>query len=151
MSAERVFVDTNVLRYAFDDAEPEKQERARTCLTSEQREIFVSTQVLQELYVSLTKGRDPIATTEVAEAAVRAATGYSVVQIDTTLVLSAIALSRAHQLSFWDVAPALSCPPSGSIASSPIWQTTGTTALPCRSLGSSPRLSAELSALAMTG
>lgn len=102
MSAERVFVDTNVLTYVFDDAEPEKQAQARACLTGEQREIFVSTQVLQELYVSLTKGREPIATPEIAEAAVRAATGYSVVQIDTTLVLSAIAVARAHRLSFWD-------------------------------------------------
>lgn len=102
MTADRVFVDTNVLTYLFDDSEPEKQLRARTRLSEEQREIFVSTQVLQELYVSLTKGRDPIATHEIADAAVRAATGYSIVQVDTTLVLEAIAMSRAHRLSFWD-------------------------------------------------
>jgi predicted nucleic acid-binding protein len=102
MTAERVFVDTNVLTYVFDDSEPDKQLQARARLTQEKREIFVSTQVLQELYVSLTKGRDPIATPEIAEAAVRAATGYSIVQVDTTLVLGAITLSRAHRLSFWD-------------------------------------------------
>ena len=102
MSVDRVFVDANVLTYVFDDAEPEKQARARACLKDEPREIFVSTQVLQELYVSLTKGRDPIASPEVAEDAVRAASGYSVVQIDTPLVLGAIAMSRANQLSFWD-------------------------------------------------
>ena len=102
MSAERVFLDTNVLTYVFDDSEPAKQAQARACLAREAQEIFVSTQVLQELYVSLTKGRDPIATPEIAEAAVRAATGYSVLQIDTPLVLEAIALSRTHRLSFWD-------------------------------------------------
>jgi predicted nucleic acid-binding protein len=102
MSAERVFVDTNVLTYVFDDAEPKKQQQARKRLQSESREIFVSTQVLQELYVSLTKGRDPIATLEIAELAVRSAAGYSVVQIDTPLVLSAIGISRAHRISFWD-------------------------------------------------
>jgi predicted nucleic acid-binding protein len=102
MSADRVFVDTNVLTYMFDDAEPEKQSEARAYLTQEKREIFVSTQVLQELYVSLTKGREPITTSEIAEAAVRAATGYSVVQIDTTLVLAAIAIARTNRLSFWD-------------------------------------------------
>jgi predicted nucleic acid-binding protein len=102
MSVDRVFVDTNVLTYLFNDSEPEKQAQARTRLKKEKREIFVSTQVLQELYVSLTKGRAPIATPEIAEAAVRAATGYSIVQIDTTLVLGAIAVARTHQLSFWD-------------------------------------------------
>lgn len=102
MTADRVFIDTNVLTYLFDDSEPDKQSQARARLTQEQREIFVSTQVLQELYVSLTKGRDPIATPEIAEAAVGAATGYSIVQVDTPLVLGAIAMSRTHRLSFWD-------------------------------------------------
>lgn len=102
MSAERVFIDTNVLTYLFDDSEASKQELARQRLANEQREICISTQVLQELYVSLTKGRDPIATPEIAERAVREATRYSVVQVDVTLVLSAIAASRQHRISFWD-------------------------------------------------
>jgi hypothetical protein len=49
MNAERVFVDTNVLTYLFDHAEAKKQELARLTLERETREIFVSTQVLQEL------------------------------------------------------------------------------------------------------
>jgi predicted nucleic acid-binding protein len=102
MSAERVFIDTNVLTYLFDDSEASKRELARQRLANEQREICISTQVLQELYVSLTKGRDPIATPEIAERAVREATRYSVVQVDVTLVLSAIAASRQHRISFWD-------------------------------------------------
>jgi predicted nucleic acid-binding protein len=102
MSADRVFIDTNVLTYLFDDSETEKQAAAEELLTEETREIFVSTQVLQELYVSLTKGRDPITTPEVAERAVREAAAYSIVQIDAELVLSGIELSRSSQLSFWD-------------------------------------------------
>jgi predicted nucleic acid-binding protein len=102
MSADRVFVDTNVLVYLFDDSEPKKQAKARKLLEGEKRELVVSTQVLQELYVALTKGRDPIATPEIAEQAVREASGYSVVQVDVPLVLSAIESSRKHRLSFWD-------------------------------------------------
>lgn len=102
MSADRVFVDTNVLTYLFDDSEPRKQHAARKRLVGEKREIFVSTQVLQELYVSLTKGKNPISTQEFAEQAVREAARYSVVQVDTPLVMSAIAASRKHQVSFWD-------------------------------------------------
>lgn len=102
MNAERVFVDTNVLTYVFDAGEPEKQKLAHKKLTEETREIFVSTQVLQELYVSLTKGKTPITTHEIAEQAVREAAGYSIVHVDAALVLSAIQVARRHRLSFWD-------------------------------------------------
>jgi predicted nucleic acid-binding protein len=104
MNVDRMFVDTNVLTYVFDDSEPKKQLAASLRLDCEhgECEIVVSTQVLQELYVSLTKGRAPIATPELAERAVRTAAGYSVVQVDTELVLSAIEACQRHQLSFWD-------------------------------------------------
>lgn len=105
MSAGRTFVDTNVLTYLFDDSEAEKQQAARLCLEREQhdqRELVLSTQILQELYVSLTKGDAPIASSEIAEAAVREAAGYYVVQVDPQLVLSAIDAARRHVLSFWD-------------------------------------------------
>jgi predicted nucleic acid-binding protein len=102
MSADRVFVDTNVLTYLFDASEPEKQARAERQLRGEAREIFVSTQVLQELYVSLTKGRNPITTPEIAERAVREASLYSVVHVDTALVFAGIAAARTHRISFWD-------------------------------------------------
>jgi predicted nucleic acid-binding protein len=104
MSAERTFVDTNVFTYLFDDSEPEKQSAARARLEREQkeREIVASTQVLQELYVSLTKGKRPIATSQIAEAAVRAAAAYTIVHVDTALILAGIAASRKHRISFWD-------------------------------------------------
>ena len=103
MSA-RVFLDTNVLAYLLDAAEPKKQARARRVLETElaDLELVVSTQVLQELYVCLTRGRAPIATPEVAERAVRDAAAFTVIQVDVPLVLSAIAESQRSQLSFWD-------------------------------------------------
>jgi predicted nucleic acid-binding protein len=102
MSVERVFVDTNVLVYAFDDSERKKQLIAERLLENEAREICVSTQVLQELYVALTKGRHPITPTEIAERAVREAAAYSVVQVDVPLVFSAIDASWKYRISFWD-------------------------------------------------
>jgi predicted nucleic acid-binding protein len=102
MNAERVFVDTNVLTYLFDYSETKKQAQAERRLRAETREIFVSTQVLQELYVSLTKGRKPIATPEVAERAVREASRYSVVHVDAALIFAGIEASRKHRISFWD-------------------------------------------------
>jgi predicted nucleic acid-binding protein len=102
MNADRVFLDTNVLTYLFDYSEPKKQAQAARRIRAETREIFISTQVLQELYVSLTKGRNPIATVEVAELAVREASQYAVVHVDTALVFAGIEASRTHRISFWD-------------------------------------------------
>lgn len=104
MSADRTFVDTNVFAYLFDDSEPQKQATAGTRLEQEQREreIVVSTQVLQELYVALTKGKSPIASPELAERAVREVSTYTVAQVDTTAVFAAISVSRRSRISFWD-------------------------------------------------
>ena len=56
MSARR-FIDTNVLVYLFDADAPAKQERAREILGSEVAEgpLVLSTQVLQEFFVSVTR------------------------------------------------------------------------------------------------
>ncbi len=103
MSA-RTFIDTNVLVYLFDDSEPKKRDKARRRLTAahEQSELVVSTQVLQELYVALTRGSDPIASSDVAADAVREVANLTVVQVDTLLVLAAIDTQRRHRISFWD-------------------------------------------------
>jgi predicted nucleic acid-binding protein len=102
--SDRVFVDTNVLVYLFDDGEPKKQEQARARLAAEKRssELVVSTQILQELYNALTRGKDPIRLPEDAELAVREAATLTVVPIDTAAVLAAIGRSRRSRLSFWD-------------------------------------------------
>jgi predicted nucleic acid-binding protein len=101
----RVFIDTNVLVYRLDDGEPDKQAMARRRLREERDsgvELVVSTQVLQELYVCLTGGKQPIASPEIAEAAVHEAATFTVVQIDAPLVAEAIRESRKNNVSFWD-------------------------------------------------
>jgi predicted nucleic acid-binding protein len=101
----RIFIDTNVLAYRFDDGEADKQAAARRRLREERDsgvELVVSTQVLQELYVCLTGGKKPIASPEIAEAAVHEAATFTVVQIDPPLVAEAIRESRKSKISFWD-------------------------------------------------
>lgn len=104
MNADKVFVDTNVFTYLFDDAEPEKQRLAADRLEAEQRarEIVISTQVLQELYASLTKGAHPIASPEIAERALQEAALLTMVQVDVPMVLRAVKRCREHSFSFWD-------------------------------------------------
>lgn len=108
MSAEsgapdRAFLDTNVLVYAVDDAEPEKRTTARRLLGSTDYGQFVlSTQVLSEFYVTATrKLARPIAE-DVAQATVELLGQLPMVAIDRRLVADAIGLSRSAQLSYWD-------------------------------------------------
>ena len=58
MSVERCFLDTNVLIYLFDNDSPAKQARAQALLDEEQDRIVLSTQILGEFYVNVTRKLD---------------------------------------------------------------------------------------------
>lgn len=100
----RTFIDTDVLVYLFDQDAPEKQAVARSILQSHglDRELVLSTQVLQEFYVTATRKLDRALPTANAHEAVRDFAALPVVQIDTDMVLRSVELSRRHQVSLWD-------------------------------------------------
>lgn len=100
----KLFADTNILVYAFDQGELAKQSVAQELLRREGAtgNIAVSTQVLQEFYVVVT--RKLAVTLPVAQAceAVRCFTDYPLIQVDVTLILRAIRRNETEQISFWD-------------------------------------------------
>ena len=100
----KVFFDTNILVYLFDAGAPAKQRQARSLLDKHTRagETLLSTQVLQEFYVAVTRKLATVLEPEVAYEAVKELAVMPTVRVDTPLILSAIQLSRQHQLSFWD-------------------------------------------------
>ncbi len=55
----RVFLDTNILAYDLDAGTPDKQRKARAALARPDHEFVISTQVLLELYVVLTRKLKP--------------------------------------------------------------------------------------------
>ena len=100
----RSFFDTNVLVYLFDNSEPEKKARAQEVFEREAEtgRAALSTQVLQEFYVNVTrKLRTPLPI-EVAEERVRDFSGRPLVLVGAPLILAAIARSRRLGFSFWD-------------------------------------------------
>jgi len=102
--SDRVFLDTNVLVYAFDSDEPRKQSQALTVIesTGTQRTAVISTQVLREFYVTVTrKLQNPLGIIE-AQKAVIQLTNLPVVQEDAHMILSAIEISNRYSLSLWD-------------------------------------------------
>lgn len=98
------FVDTNVFLYALDEGQESRHETAVRILEElwEGRQGVVSTQVLQELYVNLTrKLRKPI-TRPRARAIVERYATWPVHQITPDDILSASELEQRHTLAFWD-------------------------------------------------
>lgn len=100
--AVRPFVDTNVWVYAHDRDEPAKQQAALELLSSLGGSVSLSTQVLSEFYVAVTRKLATPLTAEAAEEQVANLAAAHVISADTALVQAAIALSRQSQLSFWD-------------------------------------------------
>jgi len=97
-----VFVDTNVLIYAFDEADPVKQAAARRWRAAlwKSRRGRTSFQVLQEFYVKVTK-QWPAARTQ-ARAEVRDLLAWRPVQVDGDLIEGAWKIQDRYRLSFWD-------------------------------------------------
>jgi len=99
-----VFVDTNVFVYLFDSDEPTKQDTARNLLDrlANEATIVVSTQVLQEFYVSVTRKLAQPLPPENAVEATRGLATYHVVQVDPSMIFTAITLHENEKTSFWD-------------------------------------------------
>lgn len=103
MSA-RSFVDTNILVYAHDAAAGVKHERARALVEDlwRSRSGVVSTQVLQELSVSVRKkAAHPLGVLETREL-VSDYLAWHVVVNDGDAVLGALDLEARYRVSFWD-------------------------------------------------
>jgi predicted nucleic acid-binding protein len=100
--SDRAFLDTNVLVYALDEAEPAKRDAARRLLGSPDQEFVLSTQILSEFYVVATRRLAQPVAEDVAAAAVEELSRLPAVTIDPALVKDAIELSRFSQISHWD-------------------------------------------------
>ena len=102
---QRVFLDTNVLVYLFDADDPAKQRRVQDLLSNRDllAQLILSTQVLQEFYVSVTRKLATPLDSEAAFQAVQDLAAFPIVQIDPSLILLAIYRSRKAKVFFWDV------------------------------------------------
>jgi predicted nucleic acid-binding protein len=99
-----VFVDTNVLVYARDVSESEKQRQAMAWMTHlwESRRGRLSVQVLQEYYVTATQKLSPGMTRDAARHDVRNLMAWRPVTIDAALLERAWTAQDRHRLAFWD-------------------------------------------------
>jgi len=98
----KAFLDTNLPAYAADLDSPAKRERARRLMreTANLGNGVVSTQVLQELYVTLSRklGVEPLEAKSIVTSLAR----YEIVTITNTDITAAIDGSILWKVSFWD-------------------------------------------------
>jgi predicted nucleic acid-binding protein len=97
-----VFVDSNIFLYAFDEADLNKQQTARTWLAElwKSRRGRVSFQVLGEFYVNVLRMRP--AAREEARAEIRDLLAWNPVVSDAALLERGWRLQDRYRLSYWD-------------------------------------------------
>jgi predicted nucleic acid-binding protein len=106
MTVDRVpsFVDTNVLVYAFDKSNSPKKRVAQRLIHElmEEDRLRVSTQVLQELFVTQTRKVKQPCSSEEALAVLEDLTAWPLMAVDYAAIRAAVRLADEAKLSFWD-------------------------------------------------
>jgi len=101
---DKYFIDTNILVYANDRSDTEKHEKAGQLILKgmAQGNSAVSTQILSEFYVTVTrKIKNPLPA-HVAKKEILLFKNMEVVDVDFHCVIQAINISAGHHISFWD-------------------------------------------------
>lgn len=98
------FVDTNVIVYAFEKHDSPKRRVAQGLLTQlmDDDRLRVSTQVLQEVFVTLTRKVAVPCSAAEALAVVDDLVAWPLVVVDYTVIRAAARLADEAQLSFWN-------------------------------------------------
>lgn len=97
-----VFIDTNILVYLHDADAGERHQKAHELIqTAKSNDIlpYISIQVLQELYVVLTRQRVP---PDVAREVIEHYLLWNVIDNTAPLLRAALEIQQRYKLSFWD-------------------------------------------------
>lgn len=97
-----VFIDTNVLVYLHDADAGIRHQKARELIETAKTNDplpFISVQVLQELYVTLTRKQVP---QDIAREVVEHYLLWNVIDNTAPILRSALEIQQRYKLSFWD-------------------------------------------------
>jgi predicted nucleic acid-binding protein len=103
--AEKILVDTNVLLYAYDRGAPDKQPHAVATLDRLVTRNLgaLTTQVLAEFYVNVTRKLEPPLTAEQAyERLQNYILSWEILDMTGQIVLEAARGVQQYQMSYWD-------------------------------------------------
>jgi predicted nucleic acid-binding protein len=104
MTADRYFLDTNVLVYANDSSDARKQEAAVRLITDgiQSGRAVISSQVLGEFWVTVTRKPQVPLDLQTAEMELERFRALRVIGIEYGTVKAALHLQKRHQLPYWD-------------------------------------------------
>jgi predicted nucleic acid-binding protein len=116
MGVRRFFLDTNVLVYAYDADAGSKHEAANALIVDlwEQDAGVISTQVLQEFYVTVTRKLPKPLARRTAREIVGTYEAWATHRPDLTDIVAASELEERHRLAFWDALIVVSAQRSGA-------------------------------------
>ena len=104
MQGDKVFVDTNIIIYAYDITAGRKHQIASKILSDmwDSGLGVVSTQVLQEFFVNVTTKIPKPLDIKLAKEIITDLLTWNVVVIDGDFMLSGVEIHLKYQYSFWD-------------------------------------------------
>ena len=104
MKEDKVFLDTNILVYAYDVSSGSKHDVARNIVTDlwNHRTGVLSIQVLQEFFISVTKKIPKPLDVKTTKDIVRDFLLWEAVENDGELMLAAMDVQMKYQYAFWD-------------------------------------------------
>ncbi len=102
--SDKVFLDSNILVYAYDRHDPQRQAKAQAILKLgiEEETIVLSSQVLGEFFVVVTRRIKEPMSADKAERNIDILSVLPVVEIDLPLVKRAIHTHKNYGISYWD-------------------------------------------------
>ncbi len=104
MSGDKIFLDTNIIVYAFDTSAGKKREKAADIIASlwDSGLGLISTQVLQEFFVTITTKLPKPLEAGSAREIINDFLKWDVVINDGDIILEAIEIQTEYGYSFWD-------------------------------------------------
>ncbi|MBI5196245.1 MAG: PIN domain-containing protein [Nitrospirae bacterium] len=104
MKGDKVFVDTNILVYAYDTSAGEKHKKAVQLMESfwNSGNGIISSQVVQEFFVNVTRKMSKPLDVLTAKEIVKDLLKWNTIIVNGEIILEAIEIQRKHKYSFWD-------------------------------------------------
>ncbi len=101
---DKIFVDTNILVYANDASDKPRQDLCKQIILDgiKNENMVLSTQVLSEFYVTVTKKIEVPLSVELVRREIVLLKTAEIVDIDYNSILKAIQVSVKNKLSYWD-------------------------------------------------
>ncbi len=103
--ADKILVDTNILLYAYDQGEPEKQSQAVAVLDhlATLRLGVLTPQVLAEFFVNATRKLEkPLTGEEVYDRIQNYLLSWEILDLSGSIILEAVRGVRTYKMAYWD-------------------------------------------------